>query len=339
MPQLATTPAELTAANVASSAIQSVGFFAGPALGGIVLAVAGPPAAIVVTAGLVLWSAALTSRIRRVPAAAAGFDAQAIVDELGGGFRCDPPRPDADAARRPSDRDDARRRRARGLRRRDLARDDRARQRRRRLPERGLRRRRARRRARLDPARGHSAAEHPVRRRRAALGRPDRTSRGREHARRGDRPPRPRRARQHVLRRRRDDARPAGRARRGPLPSLRRHAVVVARRDRRGCRDRTGADLGDRDPPALSWPRGSSCRRSSCSSAGGSCTSMRRRPPRSARGSSCCRACPCSRRCPRSRSSSSRCVSSRSSSAPGTWSFARASPAIASSPSPPGRSR
>ena len=86
MPQLATTPAELTAANVASSAIQSVGFFAGPALGGIVLAVAGPPAAIVVTAGLVLWSAALTSRIRRVPAAAAGFDAQAIVDELGGGF-------------------------------------------------------------------------------------------------------------------------------------------------------------------------------------------------------------------------------------------------------------
>jgi len=87
MPQRATTPAELTAANVASSAIQSVGFFAGPALGGIVLAVAGPAAAIVVTAGLVLWSAALTSRIRRVPAAAAGFDAQAIVDEIGAGFR------------------------------------------------------------------------------------------------------------------------------------------------------------------------------------------------------------------------------------------------------------
>ena len=87
MPQLATTPAELTAANVASSAIQSVGFFAGPALGGIVLAVAGPPTAIVVTAGLVLWSAALTSRIRRVPAAASSFDAQAIVDELGAGFR------------------------------------------------------------------------------------------------------------------------------------------------------------------------------------------------------------------------------------------------------------
>lgn len=87
MPQLATTPAELTAANVASSAIQSVGFFAGPALGGIVLAVAGPAAAIVVTAGLVLWSAALTSRIRRVPAAAAGFDTQAVVDEIGAGFR------------------------------------------------------------------------------------------------------------------------------------------------------------------------------------------------------------------------------------------------------------
>jgi MFS family permease len=87
MPQLATTPAELTAANVASSAIQSVGFFAGPALGAIVLAVAGPPAAIVVTAGLVLWSAVLTSRIRRIPAAAARFDARAVVDEVGAGFR------------------------------------------------------------------------------------------------------------------------------------------------------------------------------------------------------------------------------------------------------------
>src|SRR5262249_12106982 len=79
--------AELTAANVALSAIESVGFFAGPALGGIVLVVAGPASAIVVTAGLVLWSAALTSRIRRVPAAAAGFDAGAGVEELGAGIR------------------------------------------------------------------------------------------------------------------------------------------------------------------------------------------------------------------------------------------------------------
>jgi len=85
LPQLATTPAELTAANVASSSIQSVGFFVGPALGGIVLAFAGPAAVIVVTAGLVLWSAALTSRIRRIPAAAEHLDARSIVDELGAG--------------------------------------------------------------------------------------------------------------------------------------------------------------------------------------------------------------------------------------------------------------
>ena len=87
LPQLAATPAELTAANVAVSAIESVGFFAGPALGGLVLAVAGPPSAIVVTSGLVLWSAALTSRIRRVPAATTGFDVGAVVDEVGAGVR------------------------------------------------------------------------------------------------------------------------------------------------------------------------------------------------------------------------------------------------------------
>src|SRR5262249_60165003 len=85
--QLGAPPAELTGGKGALAAIGSGGFFAGPALGGLVLAVAGPPGAIVVPAGLVLWSAALTSRIRRVPAAAAGFDAGAVVEELGAGIR------------------------------------------------------------------------------------------------------------------------------------------------------------------------------------------------------------------------------------------------------------
>ena len=40
LPGLARDPGELTAANVASSTIESVGFFAGPALGGLLLAVA-----------------------------------------------------------------------------------------------------------------------------------------------------------------------------------------------------------------------------------------------------------------------------------------------------------
>src|SRR5262249_38260715 len=38
MPSLATTPSELTAANVASSSIESIGFFVGPALAGVLLA-------------------------------------------------------------------------------------------------------------------------------------------------------------------------------------------------------------------------------------------------------------------------------------------------------------
>lgn len=40
MPSLANHPGELTAANVVSSTIESVGFFAGPAIGGLLLAVA-----------------------------------------------------------------------------------------------------------------------------------------------------------------------------------------------------------------------------------------------------------------------------------------------------------
>ncbi len=52
LPSLARTPDELTAANVASSAIESVGSFAGPAIGGLALIVGSP--------GLVFAAAALT---------------------------------------------------------------------------------------------------------------------------------------------------------------------------------------------------------------------------------------------------------------------------------------
>jgi len=86
MPQLATTPVELTAANVASSAIQSIGFFAGPALGGALLAASGPAAATTVTAGLVLASAALTARIPAIPVEREGVRLAEVASEVSEGI-------------------------------------------------------------------------------------------------------------------------------------------------------------------------------------------------------------------------------------------------------------
>jgi MFS family permease len=66
LPQLATSPGELTAANVASSTIESVGFFAGPALGGILLTVADISTVFVFNALTFVWSAAVVLGIRVV---------------------------------------------------------------------------------------------------------------------------------------------------------------------------------------------------------------------------------------------------------------------------------
>jgi hypothetical protein len=99
LPGLARSPSELTGANVATSAIESVGFFAGPALAGIILAVSTVQVAFLVTAGALVWSAFFVSRIQR-PAAAAGETAaeesleaeiaesgRRWVDELAQGFK------------------------------------------------------------------------------------------------------------------------------------------------------------------------------------------------------------------------------------------------------------
>ena len=69
LPQLATHPAELTAANVASSTIESVGFFAGPAVAGVLLAVADVPVVFGFNALTFLWSAGLVALIRKPEAA------------------------------------------------------------------------------------------------------------------------------------------------------------------------------------------------------------------------------------------------------------------------------
>lgn len=62
-PSLVGTPEELTAANVIASAVESVGLFAGPALGALLLVKAGSGTVFAVTAGLLLASVALIARI------------------------------------------------------------------------------------------------------------------------------------------------------------------------------------------------------------------------------------------------------------------------------------
>jgi len=63
LPSLVSTPEELTAANAVMSTVSSVGMFAGPALGGVLLTVSGPSAVFAVTAGTFLWSALCVVRL------------------------------------------------------------------------------------------------------------------------------------------------------------------------------------------------------------------------------------------------------------------------------------
>lgn len=69
MPSLTKTPEELTAANVTTSAIDGIGMFVGPALGGVLLVATSPQAVFFWTVACLLWSAALVSGIRTVEAA------------------------------------------------------------------------------------------------------------------------------------------------------------------------------------------------------------------------------------------------------------------------------
>jgi MFS family permease len=64
LPTIAESPEELAAANVANSTIEAAGYFVGPALGGVVLAVSNVETVFVVTAVAFLWSAAMLALIR-----------------------------------------------------------------------------------------------------------------------------------------------------------------------------------------------------------------------------------------------------------------------------------
>lgn len=70
LPVLAESPEELTAANVSSTAIESVGSFAGPALGGLLLATTSVGWVFVADAVTLVWSAALIVQVRSPGAAA-----------------------------------------------------------------------------------------------------------------------------------------------------------------------------------------------------------------------------------------------------------------------------
>ncbi len=65
MPSLVESPEELTAANLVGNTIASVGMFAGPALGGILLALSGPSAVFALNGAFFVWSALFVSRVPR----------------------------------------------------------------------------------------------------------------------------------------------------------------------------------------------------------------------------------------------------------------------------------
>lgn len=89
VPALVRTPEELTAANVSASAIESIGIFGGPAIGGLLLAAFGPGAVFIVTASALVWSAILVAGIDPLRDVERGetLEANSIAEELFAGFR------------------------------------------------------------------------------------------------------------------------------------------------------------------------------------------------------------------------------------------------------------
>ena len=88
--RVARTPQELTAANVATSTFDSVGVFAGPALGAFMIAASGYTLAFAVIAGAFLWSAWFVARIsvpaEERPSAGRGEQHGGGLAELAAGF-------------------------------------------------------------------------------------------------------------------------------------------------------------------------------------------------------------------------------------------------------------
>jgi MFS family permease len=87
LPALARTPEELTAANVSSSTLESLGFCAGPAIGGVLLAVSNTWVVFAVTAATFVWSALLLAGLLKTDEPPLIREPRPLVHEAVEGFR------------------------------------------------------------------------------------------------------------------------------------------------------------------------------------------------------------------------------------------------------------
>ncbi len=87
IPSLARTPEELTAANVSSSTLESLGFCVGPALGGILLTFTNVWVVFVVTAAAFLWSALMLAPLLRASEPPLTHERPHLLEEATAGFR------------------------------------------------------------------------------------------------------------------------------------------------------------------------------------------------------------------------------------------------------------
>jgi MFS family permease len=87
LPELADTPARLTAANASTSTLEGLGIFAGPVLTGVLLEYAGPDAVLLACGVLAGVSTLLTARLKReqrVQTSAASGETSFVRDAIGG---------------------------------------------------------------------------------------------------------------------------------------------------------------------------------------------------------------------------------------------------------------
>jgi MFS family permease len=87
LPSLARTPDELTAANVSSSTLESLGFCVGPALGGLLLSFSTSWVVFVITACTFLWSALMLAPLLREAEPPLTRETPHVLDEATAGFR------------------------------------------------------------------------------------------------------------------------------------------------------------------------------------------------------------------------------------------------------------